>query len=250
LNNKYKICINSIEGGNRTNAIPREISALIFVNKSKLDEIKSFVQSQLKEIKVAFEGIEPNLELSIEKYDHYIENEVLTEKIQDYLLNIMYTIPNGPLSMHPKIKGLVFTSSNLGVINTEEDKIVIKLSQRSLSDYYKIVIWEKAVNLFNLTDINVEIIIDSDYPGWTPNFNSGFLALTKEAYKEINGRDIEAKAIHAGLECGILGKKFPRMEMISMGPKNIGAHSPNERISVQSVQKIWDFLILLLKKLC
>ncbi|MHA2392456.1 MAG: beta-Ala-His dipeptidase [Promethearchaeota archaeon] len=250
LNNKYKIHLNSINGGNRTNAIPREIKALLFIRRSEKNKIKTYIQDIFTEIKAAYEGIEPKLVISIEELEYHIEDEVLTKKIQDYLLNILYTIPNGPLSMHPRIKGLVFTSSNLAVIKTEVDKIVIKLSQRSLSEYYKITIWEKAVNLFNLIDLDINIDIDSDISGWTPDFSSRLLAITKDAYKELNGREIKVKAIHAGLECGILGKKFPRMEMISIGPKIIGAHSPDERVSVKSVQKIWSFLILLLEKLC
>ncbi|MFW9867147.1 MAG: M20/M25/M40 family metallo-hydrolase [Candidatus Thorarchaeota archaeon] len=83
-----------------------------------------------------------------------------------------------------------------------------------------------------------------------PNFNSTLLKITKEVYKEVNNKKIEVKAIHAGLECGILKKKYPQMELISIGPKNVGAHSPDERVSVQSVNKIWNFLIPLLRKLC
>jgi len=151
--------------------------------------------------------------------------------------------------MHPKIKELVFTSSNLGVIRTNEEKIEIKLSQRSLSEYFKTVIWEKAVSLFKLTDLEIDINIDSDYPGWQPDFDVKLLKLTKDAFKSEFNKEIEVKAIHAGLECGILKKKFPDMDMISIGPNNVGAHSPDERISIVSVEKIWNFLISLLKKL-
>ena len=151
--------------------------------------------------------------------------------------------------MHPQIKGLVFTSSNLGVIKTEREKVEIKISQRSLSKYHKIAIWEKIKSLFELSDVELEIIINSDYPGWTPNFNSKILALTKNTYIDLFKKEIEVKAIHAGLECGILKKNFPHMEMISIGPDIVGAHSPDERISVQSVEKIWNFLIILLEKI-
>ncbi|MHA2197658.1 MAG: M20/M25/M40 family metallo-hydrolase [Promethearchaeota archaeon] len=126
---------------------------------------------------------------------------------------------------------------------------MIKLSQRSLSQDYKIVIWEKTVNLFNHTKLEIETIIDSDYPGWTPNFNSKLLSLTKDAYQKLNNKEISIKAIHAGLECGILKEKFPQMDMISFGPKIIGAHSPDEKISIKSVEKIWFFLVSLLELL-
>ena len=152
--------------------------------------------------------------------------------------------------MHPQIKDLVFTSSNLGVIKTSKEKIEIKISQRSLSKYFKIALWEKTKSLFELTGLELEIEIASDYPGWIPNFNSKILALTRDVYKELYKKEIEVKAIHAGLECGILKKKFPYMEMISIGPNNVGAHSPDERVSVQSVEKIWNFLIMILRKSC
>ncbi|MFX0080261.1 MAG: beta-Ala-His dipeptidase [Candidatus Hodarchaeota archaeon] len=246
LNNKFKIYINSINGGNRTNAIPREARANIFIREEDFLAIREFIKELVMKIKVVFNGIDPELSISVEKLETSDENEVIIKEIQDNILNLLYTIPNGPLSMHPKIKGLVFTSSNLGVIKTEKNKIEIKLSQRSLSEYFKMIIWEKALSLFNLMDLETEIIIDSDYPGWQPDFNSKLLKFTEEAFKTLFNKEIEVKAIHAGLECGILKKKFPDMDMISIGPKNIGGHSPDERISIQSVEKIWNFLISLL----
>ena len=249
LDKEYKININSMKGGNRTNAIPREAGAIFFAKEKEFAEIKDFINNLFKEIIVIFNNIEPNISIKIEKLKDYAEDTVLKEVIQNNLLNILYTIPNGPLSMHPEISDLVFNSSNLAVIRTKSDKIEIKLSQRSLNEYFKGVIWEKATTLFSITDLDVTILIDSDYPGWQPKFKSKLLSLTKEAYKDLTGKEIKVKAIHAGLECGILGKKFPHMEMISIGPKNIGAHSPNERISIQSVGKIWNFLITLLGKL-
>jgi dipeptidase D len=248
LNKEFKVKLSSISGGNRTNAIPREASTILFIKEADFSELSRYIKELFLKIKVIFEGIEPTPNVSIERMEGYSNTKVFTKSVQDNILDIIYTIPNGALSMHSKIKGLVFTSSNLGVINTGKDKIEIKISQRSLSKYFKIALWEKTKSLFELTDLEVEIIIDSDYPGWTPNFNSKILSLTKDAYKELYKKEIEVKAIHAGLECGILKKIFPHMEMISIGPKNIGAHSPDERISVHSVEKIWNFLITLIKK--
>lgn len=249
LNEKYKIHLTSISGGNRTNAIPREASANLFIKKEEFSNISQFVSDLVSKIQVLYDGIDPDLKVSIQQQEKFDEYEVFTNEIQDNILNLIYTIPNGPLSMHPKIEGLVFTSSNLGVIRTDKEKIEIKLSQRSLSEYFKIVIWERAVSLFKLTGLDINIIIDSDYPGWQPNFESDLLKLTEDAFKEQFKKEIEVKAIHAGLECGILKKKFPDMEMISIGPNNIGAHSPDERVSAKSVEKIWSFLITLLEKL-
>ena len=249
LNSEFNIQLKSINGGNRTNAIPREASAILFIKNKELSDIKKFISKLISKIKVLFDGIDPNLDISIQQQEKFGDNEVISKKIQDNILNVLYTLPNGPLSMHPKIKELVFTSSNLGVIRTNEEKIEIKLSQRSLSEYFKTVIWEKAVSLFKLTDLEIDINIDSDYPGWQPVFDVKLLKLTKDAFKAEFNKEIEVKAIHAGLECGILKKKFPDMDMISIGPNNVGAHSPDERISIVSVEKIWNFLISLLKKL-
>ena len=249
LNSEFNVQLKSINGGNRTNAIPREASAILFIKNKELSDIKKFISKLISKIKVLFDGIDPNLDISIQQQEKFGDNEVISKKIQDNILNVLYTLPNGPLSMHPKIKELVFTSSNLGVIRTNEEKIEIKLSQRSLSEYFKTVIWEKAVSLFKLTDLEIDINIDSDYPGWQPVFDVKLLKLTKDAFKSEFNKEIEVKAIHAGLECGILKKKFPDMDMISIGPNNVGAHSPDERISIVSVEKIWNFLISLLKKL-
>ncbi|MHA2260248.1 MAG: beta-Ala-His dipeptidase [Promethearchaeota archaeon] len=249
LNDRHFVQLNSINGGNRTNAIPREASAIMFIKEKEISNIKDFISDLISEIKVIYETIEPNFDVTVETLNNFPEDDVIEKNIQDDILNILYTIPNGPLSMHPQIKDLVFTSSNLGVIRTDKKNVVIKLSQRSLSQDYKIVIWEKTVNLFNHTKLEIETIIDSDYPGWTPNFNSKLLSLTKDAYQKLNNKEISIKAIHAGLECGILKEKFPQMDMISFGPKIIGAHSPDEKISIKSVEKIWFFLVSLLELL-
>ncbi|MBY8983700.1 MAG: beta-Ala-His dipeptidase [Candidatus Lokiarchaeota archaeon] len=250
LNKEYVINIKSITGGNRTNAIPREANAIVFIKEANFSEMKEYLKELVSKIKVVFDGIEPNLSISIERTSSYDNTEVFSKTIQTNILDILYTIPNGALSMHPQIKDLVFTSSNLGVIKTSKEKIEIKISQRSLSKYFKIALWEKTKSLFELTGLELEIEIASDYPGWIPNFNSKILALTRDVYKDLYKEEIEVKAIHAGLECGVLKKKFPYMEMISIGPNNVGAHSPDERISVQSVEKIWNFLLMILRKSC
>ncbi|MFW9867146.1 MAG: beta-Ala-His dipeptidase [Candidatus Thorarchaeota archaeon] len=152
LNKEFLIYLHSISGGNRTNAIPREANAIFYVEKDSFSDLSEYIKDLIIESKVIFEDIDPILSISITKLVNFNNKEVIMKKIQDELLNILYTIPNGPLSMHPKIKGLVFTSSNLGVIKTEKEKIEIKLSQRSLSEYFKIVIWEKAMALFSLAD--------------------------------------------------------------------------------------------------
>jgi len=249
LNDNFSIQICSIDGGNRTNAIPREVSTVFYIEKNKYLEISNFIKTFFNEIKVMFECIEPNLDISINKLEDFSDSKILTKEAQDVLLNVMYLMPSGPLSMHPRINGLVFNSTNFAVIKTRKEHIEIKLSQRSLSEYFKVVIWEKAKALFNLSNLEINFKVDSDYPGWIPNFESTLLTKCKEAYKDLFNEEMEIKAIHAGLECGILKKKFPQMEMISIGPTNEGAHSPDERLLIKSVEKVWKLLVYLLEKL-
>jgi dipeptidase D len=142
LNNKYSIYLCSVDGGNRTNAIPRESTAIFYIKKEQSTEIIEDIKTIFNDIQIIFDGIEPNLELDIEKLEDSIQFEVLSENLQTYLLNIMFLLPNGPISMHPQINDLVFTSSNFAVISTRKNDIEIKLSQRSLSEYFKRVIWE------------------------------------------------------------------------------------------------------------
>ncbi len=249
LNEKYLFHISSIEGGNRTNAIPRESTAIIYIEEKHMSEILEFIDDLFINIKVIFDGIEPKLELKVQKLDNNSNNLVLSKKLQDYILNMMYLIPNGIISMHPQISKLVFTSSNFAVISTRVNDIEIKLSQRSLSEYFKNEIWEKTKVLFGLKDSEINIIKDADYPGWTPNFQSKLLKICKDSYTELFEEEIKIKAIHAGLECGILKKKFPKMEMISIGPTTEGAHSPDEKLKIESVGKVWKLLISMLEKL-
>ncbi|MFX1301861.1 MAG: beta-Ala-His dipeptidase [Promethearchaeota archaeon] len=249
INNKFSIRICSIDGGNRTNAIPREVSTVFYIEKKKYLEISNFIRYLFNEIKVVFESIEPDLQISIDKLENFSDIKVLTKEVQEELLNVMYLMPCGPLSMHPRIKDLVFNSTNFAVIKTKKEYIEIKLSQRSLSEYFKNVIWEKVKTLFNLSNLKINLFIDSDYPGWIPNFESTLLSKCKEVYKDLFNEEMEIKAIHAGLECGILKKKFPQMEMISIGPTSEGGHSPDERLLIKSVEKVWKLLTLLLEKL-
>jgi dipeptidase D len=250
LNEKFLVHICSIDGGgDRTNVIPREASSIFYIEETKFSEIFDFINLLFTDIKTVYEGIEPNLSLEVTRLEGYSNKEVLIGSFQEKVLDLIYLIPNGPISMHPQIKGLVFTSSNFATISTRENDIEIKISQRSLSEYFKNVIWEKTKALLELGGLKIIIKKDSDYPGWTPNFQSKLLSKCNETYKELFNEDIKIKAIHAGLECGILKKKFPQMEMISIGPTNEGAHSPDEKLNIKSVGKVWKLLINLLGKL-
>ncbi|MFX1394124.1 MAG: beta-Ala-His dipeptidase [Promethearchaeota archaeon] len=249
INNKYSIYINSINGGNLPNAIPREAISIFFIANKDFSELKKYSDQIISEIKAFISNREPDMEIKIESLTEFKEKNILPQKVQEKLLHILYVIPSGPISYHLKIPNLVYTSTNLASIRTKDGLIKIITSQRSLNENSKKVIYEKIEALFKLADININIAHPGDYPGWEPDFKSKLLITSKGIYKELFHKEPIIQVIHAGLETGILKKKFPDLEMISIGPTMANGHSPDERLKISSVEKIWTFLIKLLKNL-
>ena len=249
VNNTFSIEVNSINGGNRPNAIPREAQAIFYVDKKIFDEINSLITQIISEIKREYSTIEPKLNISAVKISTVEKSIIIPSPIKDKILHILYIIQNGPVSMHQKIPKLVHTSTNLASIRTDDNLIKIVTSQRSLSEASIKNLYEKIESLFNIANLDCEILHEGEYPGWEPNFNSNLLNIAKETYENLFNQRPIIEVIHAGLECGILKKKFPNMEMISFGPTIIGPHSPDERVNINSVEKIWRFLVALLKNL-
>ena len=249
VNNSFSIEVNSINGGNRPNAIPREAQAIIYVDKKFFDEANTLITQTISEIKQEYSTIEPKLNISAVKISTVEKPIIISSPIKDKILHILYIIQNGPVSMHQKIPKLVHTSSNLASVRIEENLIKIVTSQRSLSETSIKNLCEKIESLFNIANLDYEILHEGEYPGWEPNFNSNLLNIAKETYTNLFNHKPIIEVIHAGLECGILKKKFPNMEMVSFGPTIIGPHSPDERVNINSVEKIWTFLVTLLKNL-
>jgi len=249
INNEFSICLNSINGGNRANAIPREAQAIAFVENQKLSKLRIFIDQITSEIKLGISNIEPNMVIEIDILEEFGDKNVFSETLKNKLLHMLYVMPHGPISMHPKIPNLVYTSTNLASIKTQDNIITIITSQRSLHEISKKIMYEKIEALFKLADIDINISHNGDYPGWDPDFKAELLNRAKKTYKDLFKEDAIIQAIHAGLECGILKQHFPKIDMISFGPTVEGAHSPEERLKIQSVEKIWVFLIELLSNL-
>jgi len=249
INNKYSIYLNSINGGNLPNAIPREAFSIFFIDNKDFSEIKKYSDQVISEIKSFISNSESHMEIKIKRLKEFQEKKILPKKIQEKLLHILYVIPSGPISYHPKIPELVYTSTNLASIRTNDGLIEIITSQRSLDENSKKVIYEKIETLFKLADININIAHPGDYPGWEPDFKSTLLTISKGIYKELFHKEPLVEVIHAGLETGILKKKFPDLEMISIGPTMANGHSPDERLKISSIEKFWIFIIKLLKNL-
>jgi len=249
IDNKFDVYVNSIEGGNLSNAIPREASCILFTNRSEEERIFGLIDEIVPQIKSLYEEIEPDMTIKTEKTTDFGDNIKFQLDFQHKLLNLMYVFPAGPIAHHPTSKGLVHTSLNFASVHTLEEKIEIKISTRSLTEYHKNSLFDRIQSLLNMSQLNFEIIIETLYPSWAPNFNSEIVKISKKLYKEMFKKDVKIKAIHAGLECAFFSDFYPQMQMISIGPDIVGGHSPDERVRINSVEKIWRFLIKFLEKL-
>jgi dipeptidase D len=240
---EFDIQINNFDGGNLRNAIAREASAIIMIPEEKIESLKHKLIEFEKDIKGEFHISEPNLTISIletEEAAFVIDKESAKE-----FLNAVYACPHGVIAMSQDIDNFVETSTNLASIKFLEEDILITTSQRSSIESAKDDICNMVESVFRLAGGRVE---QSDgYPGWKPNPESKIVAQTAEAYERLFGNKPEVLAIHAGLECGLIGHKYPKMDMTSFGPTIRGAHSPDERIEIESVRKFWLLTLDILK---
>jgi dipeptidase D len=239
--------ISSIDGGNKRNAIPREAEAKLFVPRKAWEQAVSLVARCNATIKAEFATVDPGLEISLAELKGVRKGRVVKSALQRKLCKTVSAFPHGVIRMSPDIPGLVETSTNLAIISTGKKSITLATSQRSSVASEIDEICQTVASVFELGGAEVE---SSDgYPGWKPNLDSGILKIAKETYKALHGKEPEVKAVHAGLECGIIGEKFPGMDMVSFGPTLEGVHSPDEKIYIDSVEKFWNYLLAILKNL-
>ena len=235
--------LSRIQGGNKRNAIPRDAVALIFVPKAKLVDVMACVALMNETCKAELSTVEPNLEISAKQVK--AKGKVVKRALQTKLMQTIAGLPHGVIKMSAEVAGLVETSTNVAVITTNKKDITLETSQRSsvASEITEVADSVRAV--FELGGATVTG--SSGYPGWKPNLNSAILKTAQATYQQMYGKDPEVKAIHAGLECGIIGDKYPGMDMVSFGPTLEGVHSPDEKIYIDTVEKYWDFLMGILR---
>ena len=173
------------------------------------------------------------------------EGKVLKRPLGRKILRTIAALPHGVIKMSPDIPGLVQTSTNLAIVSTGLKSIRVATSQRSSVASEIDEICQAVANTFELG--GAEAVIGEGYPGWKPNLESEILRIAVETYQSLAGKKPEVKAVHAGLECGIIGEKFPGMDMVSFGPTLQGVHSPDERIYIDTVEKFWNYLLAILK---
>ncbi|WP_077398711.1 aminoacyl-histidine dipeptidase [Cellulophaga omnivescoria] len=235
------LAISEIDGGSLRNAIPRESNAIVAVKVT--DEFLANFEKLVNTIKSELKVTEPNLVISLTEVS--LPESVMEKEAQQKMLRGIYAAHNGVYAMSASMADLVETSNNIARVIVKDGAIKIGCLTRSSVNSGKMDLAYALKSVFELADFKVDF--SGDYPGWNPNPDSAILKVLSAQYKTVFGTDAKVVACHAGLECGILGQNYPDMDMISFGPTIKGAHSPDERVSISSVQKFWKFTLEVLK---
>ena len=241
----YGIRISTINGGGLRNAIPRESSSIIAVPEKNIRAFKKYIKEQASILSAEHATTDSNLEVQIKSADR--PALVMAKDFQQMLLRSVYACPNGIYRMSPDIKDLVQTSNNLARVLAENGKYRVLCLTRSSVDSEKTDLAQAIHSTFEL--IGAKVKTSGSYPGWTPKPGAAIVKIMSTLYKKMFESEPDVNACHAGLECGILGTYYPEMEMISFGPNIRGAHSPDEKVQISSVQKFWKYLLETLKKI-
>ncbi len=233
----------SITGGNLHNAIPREAQAIIGVKASDKTVVEAIVATLRSNVQAELLRVDPHVDLSIEAVA--APSEVIDECTKGRLLRALYACPHGVLGMSHEIADLVETSNNLASIKLIDKKVRVETSQRSSTESLRNSTSEMVRSVFELAGAQAKV--RDPYPGWKPNADSPILKVCADTYRQLFGKEAKVKAIHAGLECGLILDVFPGLDMVSFGPTLRDVHSPAERIEIKTVDLWWQHLLEVLK---
>jgi len=241
----YELLVSDIRGGDKHNAIPREATAVVLVNEKEVSKFVSSLQNEAKDIANEIKTIDPNFTPKIEETKK--PEEILDKESTFKLVNLLYSLPHGVDRMSYDVPGLVETSTNLAKTSIEKDRAVIEMSSRSATKSELEDMRGRIKAIASLA--GAKTTEDEPYPGWKPNLDSKILALAKKVFREMYGKEPKVEAIHAGLECGIIGEKFPGMDMISIGPTIKYPHSPDEQVEISTVDKFYKYVLKILENI-
>ncbi len=236
----------NIDGGSLRNAIPREAEATIYLTKGEVVNAQNIIREMQANLLIEFKTPDGGVKIEFKKSNSKF-NSVYSAELKNLLVHTLLALPHGVIAMSPDLEGLVETSTNLATIKVAKGNVVIGTSQRSSIESAKEFISESVASIFKLAGGSVKA--GDGYPGWKPNMDSEILKISKSVFNKLFKKDAEIKAIHAGLECGILEDKNPGMDMISFGPTIQGAHSPDEKINIETVERFYLLLKGILKEI-
>lgn len=242
---EYSLKLHTFDGGNLRNAIAREAFAIVLIPNQLAAKLTKKLDAFKEVCSIEFSITEPHLDIKLVETE--MPETVIDEESFFALRNAIYACPHGVLAMSQSLANFVETSTNLASVKFQEDEIRVTTSQRSSVESEKHDATNMVKSVFKLA--GARIVTSDGYPGWKPNPGSPIVDLAAKSYKKLFNMEPEVLAIHAGLECGLIGDKYPEMDMISFGPTIKGAHSPDERLDIASTVKFWDLLIEILKNI-
>ena len=234
--NNQNVQLISVDGGGLRNAIPREANAVLSVRHSV--EFMEQVTALKAEILEEFASVEKDLHINIETFS--TDEQAISKEDSRKIILALKSAHNGVYRMSPDVEDLVESSNNIARVELKEGELKILNLSRSSVESTKYAVAEQLKSVFELAGMNVEF--SGSYPGWKPKPGSEIVKLMEKIYEKDFGSKPHVVACHAGLECGIIGANYPKMEMVSFGPTIRGAHSPDERANIPSAQKFWTFL--------
>jgi len=247
VKSKFPVELAHIEGGSKSNAIPRKGQALVVVDKEEEEAFLKAVKDMEKIIQNELRASEPDFSLAVEKVQDKVER-VFTEDSFDRVIAALMLIPTGVQTMSMEIEGLVESSNNMAIVKTEDNRVTIESALRSSKGSLKEFIGQQIETVAKLVKGTWEN--RGSYPAWEFKEDSKIREVFKRVYKELFGAELKIEAIHAGLECGLFDEKFNgSLDMISFGPSMYGVHTPQERLSISSVERTYEFLLGVLKEI-
>jgi len=237
--------VSDINGGSAQNAIPREASAVVLLDAAKEKELKSLIAKSEAEHNADLGGFDSGLQITAEKVMR--PEKVLDAADARLVVDLLVSLPHGVLAMSPDVPGLTQNSTNLATVSTKADAVEIVTSQRSAIEGSKWAAARMVATVFRLAGFEVEH--SGSYPGWKPEPKSDLVVKLQSVHEQVFGEPAKLIAMHAGLECGVIGEKYPGMQMISFGPTIVDPHSPNERVQISTVASFWNYLKAVLERL-
>ena len=245
ISKELKIQLISFDGGGLRNAIPRESQCVVAISKNDSELFHSIFKGMRETFKSEYKSIE--IHQQIECSETSAMEDAVSDNDFNKILNTLCAVHNGVYRMSPDIEGLVETSSSLARVEIKNGSFITQSLQRSSVDSTRDEVAMTIKSCFE--NMGCEVVQSGEYPGWQPNPNSEILEIMEQLYKDMFNENPQVKACHAGLECGILGKHLPGVDMISFGPNIRAAHSPDEKVQISSVQKFWKFYLETLKQI-
>ena len=237
--------IASLTGGSAQNAIPREASAIVVLTAADEQKLKAQIAKVEGEYKANLGGFDPDLQITVEKVDR--PKDVFAAEDAARSVDLLASLHHGVIAMSPDVPGLVQDSTNLATVATRDGVVEIVTSQRSAIESSKLAAAKMVATVCRLAGFETENT--GSYPGWKPEPTSDIVKKCQSVHEEVFGHPAELIAMHAGLECGVIGEKYPGMQMVSFGPTIVGPHSPHEKVEIPSVEGFWKYLKAVLEKI-